>query len=77
MAIQGTQVPMYTNTYCFCVFLIFQFLFIKKKKKKTLNKVLGKFRHRLIKLRSLNQRSRISVIIVELHGILVQIATSG
>ena len=23
MAIQGTQVPMYTNTHCFCIFLIF------------------------------------------------------
>ena len=26
MVIQGTQVPMYTNTHC-CIFLIFQFLF--------------------------------------------------
>ena len=23
MAIQGTQVPMYTNTHCFCIFLNF------------------------------------------------------
>ena len=28
MAIQGTQVPMYTNTHCFCIFLIFQFFFL-------------------------------------------------
>ena len=28
MAIQGTQVPMYTNTYCSCIFLIFQFFLI-------------------------------------------------
>ena len=27
IAIQGTQVPMYTNTHCFCIFLIFQFFF--------------------------------------------------
>ena len=35
MAIQGTQVSMYTNTYCFCIFLIFQkklFLFYMKSK---------------------------------------------
>ena len=28
MAIQGTQVPMYTYTHCFCIFLIFQFFFL-------------------------------------------------
>ena len=27
MAIQGTQVPMYTYTHCFCIFLIFLFFF--------------------------------------------------
>ena len=27
MAIQGTQVPMYTNIQCFCIFLIFHFYF--------------------------------------------------
>ena len=31
MAIQGTQVPMYTNTHCFCIFLIFQFFFKQNK----------------------------------------------
>ena len=45
MDIQVTQVPMYTNTHYFCIFLIFQFLFnfymkkkLKKKKKKKTNK---------------------------------------
>ena len=28
MVIQGTQVPMYTNTHSFCIFLIFQFIII-------------------------------------------------
>ena len=28
MAIQGTHVPIYTITHCFCIFLIFQFLFL-------------------------------------------------
>ena len=28
MAIQGTHVPTYTITHCFCIFLIFQFLFL-------------------------------------------------
>ena len=38
MAIQGTQVPIYTNTHCFCIFLIFQKKnFMKKKKSKTEN----------------------------------------
>ena len=34
MAIQGTQVPMYTNTHYFCIFLIFSnfFYFMKKTK---------------------------------------------
>ena len=32
IAIQGTQVPIYTNTHCFCIFLIFQnFLFFYEK----------------------------------------------
>ena len=37
MAIQGTQVPMYTNTYYFCIFqfLYFLLLYVKKKKTKT------------------------------------------
>ena len=35
MAIQGTQVPMYTNTHYFCIFLIFHFLkYIYEKKYK-------------------------------------------
>ena len=53
MVIQGTQVPMYTNTHCFYIFLIFQFFnfFIWKKKdkinqnykkKKTKNKTKNK-----------------------------------
>ena len=37
MAIQDTQVPMYTNTHCFYIFLIFQkqnyFLFFEKQNK--------------------------------------------
>ena len=42
MAIQGTQVSMYTNTHYFCIFMIFQF-FMKNKikqnwKKKTKKK---------------------------------------
>ena len=28
MAIQGTQVPMYTNTHCFCIFFYFSNFFI-------------------------------------------------
>ena len=41
MAIQGTQVPMYTNTHYFCIFLIFHFLkyiYEKQYKEKTKNK---------------------------------------
>ena len=42
MAIQGTQVPMYTNTHCFCIFLIFQFIYLflyeKQNKAKLKNK---------------------------------------
>ena len=39
MAIQGTQIPMYTNTHYFYIFLIFQFLFRKiKTKQSTKNK---------------------------------------
>ena len=34
MTIQGTQVPMYTNTHYFCIFLIF-FFFWKTNKTKT------------------------------------------
>ena len=30
MTIQGTQVPMYTNTHYFCIFLIFQFFLFEK-----------------------------------------------
>ena len=33
MAIQDTQVPMYTNTHCFCIFLIFHFFFKEKHNK--------------------------------------------
>ena len=33
MAIQGTQVPKYTNTHCFCIYLIFPFFILKKKNK--------------------------------------------
>ena len=53
MVIQDTQVPMYTNIHCFCIFLIFQFfLFLyekqnkakteKKTNKNMLNKVMYK-----------------------------------
>ena len=50
MVIQGTQVPMYTNTDCFCIFLIFQFFFnfyIKNKINKTKSKqnMLNKAKH--------------------------------
>ena len=41
MAIQGTQVPMYTNTYCFCIFFFFSNFFIfyeKQNKAKLKNK---------------------------------------
>ena len=31
MIIQGTQVPMYTNTHYFWIFLIFQFFYMKNK----------------------------------------------
>ena len=34
MVIQGTQVPMYTNTHCFCIFLIFFFFNFYEKKNK-------------------------------------------
>ena len=35
MAIQGTQVPIYTNTHYFCIFLIFQKKnYVKKNKTK-------------------------------------------
>ena len=34
MAIQGTQVPMYTNTHCFCIFQFFLFLYEKQNKAK-------------------------------------------
>ena len=34
MAIQGTQVPIYTNTHFFFIFLIFKFFFIEKQQKK-------------------------------------------
>ena len=51
MAIQGTQVPMYTNSHCF---YIFQFLYEKKKNqnwketnKNTLNKNKVKHKPRL------------------------------
>ena len=33
MAIQGTQVPIYTNTHCFLYFSNFLFYFYEKKKK--------------------------------------------
>ena len=42
MAIQGTQVPKYTYTHYFCIFLIFQifilFLYEKQNKAKLKNK---------------------------------------
>ena len=34
MAIQGTQVPMYTNTHCFCIFQFFIYLFLYEKQNK-------------------------------------------
>ena len=67
MVIQGTQVPMYTNTYCFCVFLIFQiFLYFYKKQNKAklktnkqtnnmLNK--AKYKTRLTQNRKVKQTS--------------------
>ena len=47
MAIQGTQVPMYTNTHCFCIFLIFQKkkLFLYEKQNKTKLKKKNKQKH--------------------------------
>ena len=57
MAIEGIQIPMYKNTYCFCIFLIFQFFILflyekqnkenlkkKKKNKNILNKAMHKDR---------------------------------
>ena len=56
MAIEGIQVPMYKNTYYFCIFLIFQFFILflyekqnkaKLKKKKNKNKnILNKAMHK-------------------------------
>ena len=34
MAIQGTKVPMYTNTHYFCIFLIFHFFYFYEKQNK-------------------------------------------
>ena len=45
MAIQGTQVPMYTNTHRFCIFLIFQFFLMKNKVKKKTEKKKNKQKH--------------------------------
>ena len=48
MAIQGTQVPMYTNTHCFCIFLIFQsyfILFLYEKQNKSKLKKINKQKH--------------------------------
>ena len=33
MAIQGTQVPMYTDTHYFCIFQIFQIFLYEKQNK--------------------------------------------
>ena len=46
MAIQGTQVPTYTNTHCFSIFLMKKKIKIEKRKKKKnmLNKVMHKTR---------------------------------
>ena len=38
MATQGTQVPIYTNTHYFCIFLIFHKAKLKTSKKKTWKK---------------------------------------
>ena len=45
MAIQGTQVPMYTNTHCFLYFYDFSIFYIKNKINKTENK-LNKTKHK-------------------------------
>ena len=45
MAIMGTQVPIYTNTYCFCSFQFFNFLFFifyEKQNKTKFGKQLNK-----------------------------------
>ena len=53
MAIQGTQVPMYTNSHCFYIFQFFNFYMKKKNQnwketnKNTLNKNKGKHKPRL------------------------------
>ena len=39
MAIQGTQVPMYTITHCFCIFQIFLFILYEKQNKAKLEKI--------------------------------------
>ena len=41
MTIQGTQVPMYINTHCFCVFQ-FLFLFLYEKKINQIEKKINK-----------------------------------
>ena len=53
MAVQGTQVPMYTNTHYFCIFLIFQKFFkffmknkIKQNWKQTNKNKLNKAKHK-------------------------------
>ena len=53
MAIQGTQVPMYTKHTCFVIFLIFQFLFyfymknkINKTEKQPNKSMLNKANHK-------------------------------
>ena len=53
MAIQGTQVPIYRNIHCFCIFLIFQFLFyfymknkIKKIEKQPNKNMLNNAKHK-------------------------------
>ena len=54
MVIQGTQVPMYTNTHYFCIFFIFQFFiyfYEKQNKTKLKNKQTKTCKHTKYKTR--------------------------
>ena len=69
MVIQDTQVPMYTNKHCFCIFLIFQFFFLflyekqnkakteKKINKNMLNKAMYKTRCKCMRKEEERRRS--------------------
>ena len=66
MAIQGTQVSMYTNTHCFCIFQFFLKKFYmenkinqnwKEDKQKQLNKTMHKTRCKCMRNKEERKRS--------------------